>query len=266
MKPVLRRLSPSSGAANQRSTASKNQHKRPEGISLFDGGEQQFLFPGYRPLYSEGARKLLFSYQGLLYLWDPLLSRRKGLLLLTKGFEPQWAPDGRVIAYLRQPFSWRMGTPPQGGGIMLVDMFFRAAPVTPSGGQVAWDGQGNTLAYVDRTHPAKPKGVSAPIAVGIYWLNLRKKSSRPILLRKHAWHPALSQTVPQKTLLAFVDREGVWVMDTEKKKAILVASGASLPQWSSRGELLVVYPKAVAVIPWTVAAQQKLDQTPSFSP
>ncbi len=220
------------------------------GIVMFGYQQQTFLFPGFGPVFSKSARRLLFSYRGILYLWNPLKSRRKGLLLLSKGFSPRWSYDGRAIAWLRRPFSMSPRHIPQGGGIVLVDMLFRGARVTRSGGQVSWAPDNRSLFYVDRANNhANPKK-SDRAKAAIFQVSLRKRKAISTLIRLNAWSPALpvQLTKHTKDLLAFADAKGVWLMHRRSRKVRLVAAGASLPVWSTQNTLLVHYPRALAVL------------------
>lgn len=212
------------------------------GVTLQGLSQKTFLFPGFFPTFSQAARRLLFSYSGILYLWNPLQTRRKGLLLLSRGYAPRWSHDGRAIAWLRKPFLLPTQRPPSGGGVVLVDMLFRAARVTKSGGQVSWAPDNRSLFFVD-----KPKGKAR---VGIFHLSLRKRKTVSALVRVNAWSPALPVRLSQQTrhLLAFANAKGVWLMHRKTKKSRLIAPGGTRPVWSSQQTLLVHYPKGLAVL------------------
>ncbi|TNE45444.1 MAG: hypothetical protein EP343_26375 [Deltaproteobacteria bacterium] len=212
-----------------------------QGIALLGLGQEQYLFPGVRPSYSEKARRLLFTHHNIMYLWNPLKSRKSGLLLLARGYSPSWAPDGRGIAFLRKPFQFSPQRGPQGGGLAFVDMLFRATKVTASGGQANWSFDSKGVVWVDSIPKPSSKRKKSP-AYGVFWMSLKAKQRKALLVRPLAWHPSLAPNPskkPKHQLVAFTDPRGVWVMSLSSRKAQLVAPGAKRPLWSSRGDLMV---------------------------
>jgi dipeptidyl aminopeptidase/acylaminoacyl peptidase len=216
------------------------------GVHIYAEGEKSFLFPGYQPLYHHEARRLLFSYRGILYIWDPMRSRSKGLLLLTKGYQPQWSPDGRAIAFLRQPFAIHPHKGISGGGIQVVDMLFKVAFLTKTGGQVSWSFDSRSLLYVDSISALpdeKRKKISAAQAHQsiIYHIPLGSKQSQSHKLLTDAWQPNFySGSDPKMNwIFAYTDAQGVWLMHLVTRKRVLIAPHASKPTWSPRGDLLV---------------------------
>lgn len=219
---------------------SKWPHK---GIFLFSKNSKTFLYPGWKPRYSLLARRLAFVYKGLIYLWNPLAKQRsKGLLLLSKGDAPRWAPNGRAIAFLRKPFQISAKGKVSGGGIRFVDMLFRAAKLTIPGGELAWGPKSRRLAYV------------APHAgsYAVFWRGLKKSKEAATLVAKGARHPAFGPNKGKLAqLLAFEDKRGVWIYHLKKKHKVLVAPGATRPLWSARGQLLLTYPNH-----WSITTPQ----------
>ncbi|MCK6511620.1 hypothetical protein L6R29_16815 [Myxococcota bacterium] len=141
-----------------------------QGIMLFGKQHQAYLFPGWHPQYSHGARRLVFVFQGFVYLWDPLQDRKTGLLLLTRGEAPVWEPQGRALTFLRWPFRRFADGSVGGGGVSVVDLLFRGTKLTPCGGEVTWSPDASGLYIVasarcwkriqqrrtERTSPSKP--------------------------------------------------------------------------------------------------------------
>ena len=204
------------------------------GIVMWGYGKKSILFPGWKPQYSAIARKLLFEFKGIMYLWDPMKSRRKGLMILGRGVAPVWSGDGRAIAFQKTPFLIKKGVP-SGGGVVIVDMLFRAARVAKVGGQITWAGDTQSLAYVSVVK--KPPFVNG--TTGVYWKPLKGKK-KPILLAMQAHQPHMPPTnIFSSDWVAYTDHVGVWVMNIQKKQKTLVAKGASHPRLSSDGLLLV---------------------------
>lgn len=221
-----------------------------QGISLFGLGQEQYLFPGIRPQYSPKARRILFTHRNIMYLWDPLRTRKSGLLLLARGFSPTWAADGRAIAFLVKPFRFSPKKGVSGGGIALVDMLFRASKITKSGGQVTWSADGKTLAWVDKLPSTKGSKRRNKSGFGVFWMSLKDKKRTAHLLHKQAWNPVIAphSSPLARGLVAFQDHRGVWVKTLSGGKSKLLVPGGTQPRWSSQGDLLVHLPGVIKVI------------------
>ena len=222
-----------------------------KGLVLYSHHERSFLFPGFQPRYSSRARRLVFSYRGILYLWNPLQSRRKGLMLLTKGYQPQWSSNGRSLAFLRNPFDVIDGKIKGSGGLQIVDMLFRVARLTKTGGQTVWFPDQRNLAYVDFLNPLK-KGLKKRTQnrqIGIYRFSLAKGTKRKQLLFPNSWAPTLlaNSGFKEAEFIAFTNKQGVWLAHLKTKKSILLVLGAKIALWSPKGDLLVIAPKLLRV-------------------
>ena len=256
-----------------------------QGIILASEQHKSYLFPGWRPRYSEAARRLVFSFQGILYLWDPLKDRKSGLLLLTRGEDPRWSLDGRAMLYNSRPFVRDRKGFVQDGGIAIVDMLFRALQIAPCGGDAAWAPHPHAIFFVASTSclaslktpphenqktktnkPKKPKKTSTS-------KNDSKKKENPkktlpfrgkpmIVMRslkgtqeittiaQEAWSP---QSLPDTStifhpLLAYTDAKGVWLYHTQSRRRLLIAPKASAPRWSKQGLLLVHTPHEMKIL------------------
>jgi hypothetical protein len=210
----------------------KKRSKLPrKGLFLFGKKKRSFLYPGWRPQYSPKVRRMVFRYQGILYIWNPLAKKRKkSLLLLSRGVSPRWAPNGRALAFLQKPFLIDAKGKATGGGIRIVDMLFRAAKVSKTGGQIAWRADSRAMAYVAKWNATH----------GIYWLSFASKGKTALPLVQGGQKPAFAPSIkPFTSILAYQTKSGVWLIHRKTRKKKLLVAGASHPQWGHDGRLLV---------------------------
>ena len=244
-KPRVRKPAPRSRKPKKRASK-KKAPKLTWGIRLAQGSQSSLLFPGVRPLYSQAARRLVFSFRGVLYLWNPMLSTKK-LLMLARGNAPRWSPNGRAMLFLQKPFA-------KGGGVWVVDMRFRAARLTRTGGEATWGTRGKSIYYVGK-HPRSRKW-------GIAKLLLKGKKPKPVWLVQNGRSPHLPPNArkPGQPLLAYHDSKGVWVQHLKTGKRLLIARHGRDPLWSSRGELLVHFRRSLSLFKLTPAGLTRLSR------
>lgn len=212
----------------------KNRAKLPhKGVFLVSRTIRSFLYPGWKPRFSPEARRMIFQYRGLLYLWNPLPRKRKNsLLLLTKGSDARWAPNGRAVAFTRTPFVVHTKGQASGGGIRIMDMLFRGAKITKTGGEVTWKSNSRAIVYTD---------VWKPKSVGLFLAKLQGKQPQITPLVRGGRHAVYAPDVKyMKNVVAYTDPQGVWILNTKTRKKKLVAAKAKSPSWSKTGRLVVV--------------------------
>ncbi len=216
--------------------------KQGRGISLFSPeGEEAFLFFGQEAAYSPEARLLSFGLEGFLYLWNPVRGKKKGLIILGRGYSPVWSPDGKALAYLQSPFSCSGGKVSGRGGISIVDMFFRRFRVTEGGGELSWAPDRRWIYFCQKLGK-KP---------AVWRVPLRGTKPRPKLLLRDRWSPRIFSR-RDKALLAVSSSEGIELFALpELRRVTFFSRGVKVKYF--RNFLFVSLPSKIQV--WKVLSR-----------